>query len=166
MSDDTGLTINGPSSFRGAMLLLVIGLAATGYGAYDYVQQSEAVTNAVESDATITEMGVEADSSGSSTDAEYKPTVQFTYEYEGTSYTSTNVFPTDISPSYDTRSEAKSVLEGYETGDTVTAYVNPAEPGNAFLKNQTSNAPLLFVGIGLFFTVFGGVSAVKRYRRG
>jgi hypothetical protein len=39
-------------------LLLVVGLAATGFGAYDYVQQSEAVESATE----ITETDVETDS--------------------------------------------------------------------------------------------------------
>jgi len=93
MGDD-GLTISGPSTVRGAVLMLVIGLAATGYGAYDYTQQSNAVEDAVEVDATITDLDIESTSSaGSSTDVSYRPTVRFTYEYEGTAYASTNVFP-------------------------------------------------------------------------
>ena len=164
MSDD-GLSIDGPSTVRGAVLMLLIGLAATGYGAYDCTQQSDAVEDAVEVDATITELGVESTSTGSSTDASYRPAVRFTYEYDGTEYESTNVFPSTISPNYDTESAAREVIEGYAVDETVTAYVDPSNPGTAFLKHQRSNAPLVAVAIGLFFVLAGGASAVKQFRR-
>jgi len=163
VSDESGFSIDGPNTFRGAVLLLIVGLAASGYGAYDYVQQSDAVSDSVEIDAEITDIGVESVSSGSSPGVEFKPTVRFAYEYQGTSHTSTNVFPAAITKNYDTEAKARSVLEGYETGATATAYVAPDEPGSAFLKNQTSNSPLLFVGIGLAIAVVGGFSAVNRY---
>ena len=164
MADDSSFSINGPSTLRGAVILLIVGLLATGFGAYDYVQQSDAVANSVEVDAEITEIGVESVSSGSSSGASYKPTVQFTYEFEGTSYTGTNVFPAEISSNYDTESAARAVLEDYEAGDTVTAYVVSNDPSKAFLKNKTSNTPLLFVGIGLLFVLLGGASSVKHYQ--
>jgi len=94
MGDD-GLTISGPSTVRGAVLMLVIGLAATGYGAYDYTQQSNAVEDAVEVDATITDLDIESTSAGSSTDVSYRPTVRFTYEYEGTAYARHERVPVD-----------------------------------------------------------------------
>ncbi|MGQ5515464.1 DUF3592 domain-containing protein [Halococcus saccharolyticus] len=165
MSDGFNLPIDGLDTLRGAVILLVIGLAATGFGAYDYIQQSDTVANSVEVNAEITETGVvEASSPGSSLGADHKPTVRFTYNYEGTSYTGTNVFPAETSPDYDTRSEARSVIDGYETGDTVTAYIDPDEPDNAFLKNQTTNAPLLFAGVGMLFIIIGFVSSIKLYR--
>jgi|AntDeeMetagen134_2_1112570.scaffolds.fasta_scaffold01269_11 hypothetical protein len=166
MSDRFRLPIDGPDTLRGAVILLVIGLTATGFGAYDYIQQSDTVANSVEVNAEIIETGVvEANSPGSSLGVDHKPTVRFTYNHEGTSYTGTNVFPADTSPDYDTRSEARSVIDGYETGDMVTAYVDSDEPDDAFLKNQTTNAPLLFAGIGMFFTILGGISTAKLYRR-
>lgn len=134
MSDESGFSIDGPNTFRGAVLLLVVGLAASGYGAYDYLQQSDAVENSVEVDAEITEVGVESVSSSSSGGADFTPTVQFAYEYQATSYTSTNVFPAEITRNYDTEDAARSVLDDYETGETATAYVAPDDPGNAFLK--------------------------------
>jgi len=136
MGDD-GLTISGPSTVRGAVLMLVIGLAATGYGAYDYTQQSNAVEDAVEVDATITDLDIESTSAGSSTDVSYRPTVRFTYEYEGTAYASTNVFPSTISTNYDTESTARSVVEEYAVDESATAYVDPSDP-DAFLKHRTS----------------------------
>ncbi|RZV06028.1 uncharacterized protein DUF3592 [Natrinema hispanicum] len=163
MADDSEFSFNGPDTLRGAVIMLLIGLLATGYGAYDYVQQSEALTNAEEVTAELTTKGVDTDTGGSSSGVDYRPTVRFTYEYDGTSYTSTNVFPTTISPTYDTESEARSVLGGYETGDTVTAYVPPSDPDDAYLKHQSSNAPLLVVGIGLLFVVGGSVSTLNRY---
>jgi len=163
---ETTLSINGPSTLRGAVVLLVVGLAATGFGVYDYVQQSAAVEDSVEVDAEIVETGVETSASTSSSGTDYRPTVRFEYEYDGTSYTGDSVFPSETTPNYDTESAARSVLEGYEPGGTATAYVDPATPGDAFLKNRTSNAPLLFAGIGLFFVAVGGVSAAKRYPAG
>lgn len=160
MADD-GLSINGPQSYRAAAIMLVVGLGVTGYGAYDYVQQSQAVSDAVEVDAEVVSTGVESVSVSSSSGAEYKPTTEFTYEYEGTSYTSTNVFPAEVSQTYDTESAARDVVSEYEQSATVTAYVDPADPDGAFLKNSTSNSPLIFVGIGVVFAAVGGRSLLK-----
>ncbi|EMA63290.1 DUF3592 domain-containing protein [Halorubrum kocurii] len=160
MGDD-GLSVSGPKTRRGAVLMLVIGLAATGYGAYDYTQQSDAVADAVEVDAEITELNVESTSSGSSTDVDYRPTVRFTYEYEGTAYESANLFPSAISPNYDTESAARAAIEGYAVDEPATAYVDPADPDGAFLKDRTSNAPLVAVAVGLIFVLVGGRSAIR-----
>ncbi|WP_435366014.1 DUF3592 domain-containing protein [Haloarchaeobius sp. DYHT-AS-18] len=163
MSGDSTISVDGPSTFRGAVLFLVVGLAMTGFGAYDYLQQSDAMENAVSVDAEMTEVGVESDSAGSSTDVEYTPTVEFSYTYEGESYTSTNLYPAETTPSYDTRSAARDAVADYDEGATVTAYVSPDQPGNAFLKNEKSNSPLLFAGIGLFFVLVGGKSTLTQY---
>jgi len=159
MAGDSSLLINGPSTTRGALVLLVVGLAAAGFGGYDYLQQSEAVDDAVTVDAEVIETGVETVSGGRRGGVEYRPTVQFTYD--GESYTSTNVFPSVASPNYDTESAARDALDGAQAGDTVTAYVDPADPDGAFLLNQTSFAPLLFVLIGALFVVGGGRTVVQ-----
>ncbi|WP_435320475.1 DUF3592 domain-containing protein [Haloarchaeobius sp. TZWSO28] len=163
MSGDSNFSLDGPSSFGGAVVMLLVGLALTGFGAYDYVQQSSAVENAVTVDAEITEVGVESTAAGKGSDVEYRPTVRFTYTYDGESYTGTDVFPAETTPTYDTKSAAQSVLEGYETGDTATAYVSPDDPGDAFLKNKQSNSPLIFAGVGLFFVLVGGRSVMTNY---
>lgn len=164
MTRETTFSIDGPSTLKGAVALLLVGLVATGFGVYDYVEQSDAIEDSVDVDAEIIDIGVETVSSSSSSGVDYKPTVRFVYEYEGTSYTSGNVFPGQVSPNYDTESEARSVLNDYESGQTVTAYVDPDDPDDAFLRDRTSNAPLLLVGIGLFFVFVGGASARKHYR--
>lgn len=164
MADDWSLSVDTPDSLRRALLLLVVGLAATSFGAYDYIQQSDAVDDAVEVDAEVVAVGVDAAAGGSSAGTDYRPTAEFTYEYDGETYTSTSVFPSATSPNYDTESAAREVLAGYDAGDTVTAYVDPADPDGAFLLDRTSNAPLLFAGIGAAFVAVGGVSTLRRLR--
>ncbi|MFC6875449.1 DUF3592 domain-containing protein [Halobellus marinus] len=165
MADDSGISIDGPDTLRGALLLLVLGLGVTGYGAYDYVQQSDAIRSAVEVDATITDVGVETTSApAGNAQVKYEPRVEFTYEYQGESYTGTNVFPATIAPEYEQRSNAESVIDEYEDGMTVTAYVDPADPNDAFLQNKTSNTPLLAAGIGAVISLLGAVSALEKYR--
>ncbi|ELZ41192.1 hypothetical protein C463_13144 [Halorubrum californiense DSM 19288] len=159
---DGGLSIDGPKTLKGAVVMLLIGLAVTGYGAYDYTQQSDAVADAVEVDAEIAALDVESSSSGSSTSVDYRPTVRFTYEYEGNTYESTNVFPAAITSNYDTESAAREVIGEYAVGESTTAYVDPADPDGAFLKAQTSNAPLIAAALGVVFVLGGGASAVRR----
>jgi len=161
---DGSLSINGPKTLKGAVVMLLIGLAVTGYGAYDYAQQSNAVDDAVEVDATITELDVESRSSGSSPGVEYRPTVRFTYEYEGTEYASTNLFPSAITSNYDTESAAREAFDGYAVGEPATAYVDPSDPDGAFLRSQTSNAPLFAAALGLLFVLVGGRSTLRRVR--
>ena len=158
---DGGISVDGPKTLKSALALLLIGLAVTGYGAYDYTQQSNAVDDAVAVDAAITDVGVESTSTGSSPGTDYRPTVRFTYEYEGTEYASTNVFPSAITSDYDTESAAREVVAAYAVGESTTAYVDPADPDGGFLKTETSNAPLVAVGVGLLFVFVGGRSAIR-----
>jgi hypothetical protein len=165
MTESSSISIDGPETLRGALILLILGVGVTGYGAYDYVQQSDAIRNAVETDATLTEVDVVAQGSvggASGGDVDYEPDVTFTYEYQGQTYTETNVFPADIAPEYDTESKAESVIREYEEGSPVTAYVDATDPSHAFLKNRTSNQPLIAAGIGIVLSLLGAVSSVKK----
>ncbi|QGX93899.1 DUF3592 domain-containing protein [Haloplanus rallus] len=166
MTESSSFSIDGPDTLRGALILFIVGLGITGYGAYDYVQQSDAMRNAAEVDATITEVDVVTESSvGGAAGGEisYEPRVEFRYKYQGTTYTGTNVFPADINPEYD-KSNAEAVIDEYEEGESVTAYVDSTDPDHAFLKNKTSNQPLIAAGIGAMISVLGAVSALKKYR--
>ena len=162
MTDDSGVNINGPDSFKGALLYILIGIAIVSYGGYDYVQQTEAVRESVTVEATVTELSIETDSGTSSNrGVNYDPTVAFEYTYNGTTYTGTKIYPADIQENYETRSGAESVIEEYEQGTQTTAYVVPDRPEDAFLKNQTTNAPIIAVVLGGLFTLFATVSAVR-----
>ncbi|WP_277552254.1 DUF3592 domain-containing protein [Halobaculum limi] len=163
MSDD-GLQIDGPDSLRGALLFLVVGVAVAGYGVVDYTGQSDAVADAVEVDATVTAVGVEEASTPGEGTVDYTPRVRFEYDFRGTAYTGTRLYPATIAPEYDTRSAAEDAISDIDEGDTVTAFVDPSDPDGAFLRRDTSNAPLLAVAIGGVLALFGGYTTTKRLR--
>lgn len=140
--------------------MLVVGLAITGFGTYDYLNQSEAMSDAVAVDATVT--GTEVDSvSQRRGGPDYRPVVTYEYTYDGASYTSRNRYPATFEPDYETRSAAEAELQGYERGEPVTAYVNPDAPSEAFLVKETSSGPLKLAGIGGVIVVVGGVSILR-----
>lgn len=149
MPSDSGISIGSDllGSVRGGLLLLVLSIAITGFGVYDYTQQSDAVASAVEVDATITDTGVDTVSTRRG-GVDYKPTVSFEYRFEGTQHTAHNIYPSAVEPDYGTRADAEAELEPYAVGSTVTAYVDPDTPGSAFLKDEESNSPLKFAAIG------------------
>ncbi len=78
------------------------------------------------------------------------------HRYDGKEYSSSNVYPGELPRGFDTEDAAESVLDGYDTGDTVTAYVPPESPDDAYIKHESSNKPFLIIGIGVLFVV-GGV---------
>ncbi|WP_435179121.1 DUF3592 domain-containing protein [Halorussus sp. AFM4] len=153
------MEVNGPSGTLQIALTILVGLATIGYGAYSYSEQSSALDSAVEVDATITATSVTEDSAGKG--VHYEAHATFNYTYEGETYTSSNVYPGTLPREFDTREEAKSQLEGYEPGDTVTAYVPPDSPGNAYLKHESSNKPFFVIGFGALFVLVGVRSAFK-----
>jgi hypothetical protein len=143
--------------------MLLAGLALLGYGGYDYVQQSEALSDTETVDATVLETSIEEIQQRRGR-VDYEPTVTFEYSYGGETHTSSQLYPATIAPDYDTRSTAESQLDGYESGATVTAYVDPDSPGSAFLLDERSGATLKFAGIGALLAIVGGVGAFRRLR--
>ncbi|OYR59124.1 DUF3592 domain-containing protein [Halorubrum halodurans] len=163
MSPDTDVTVAGREidPVRGGLLFLVVGLAIAGYGGYDYLQQQQAIETAEPVEAAVLETDLDSTSSASSPDVDYYPFVRYEYAYRGERYTATGVYPASVRRSYDTRSAAADVIDEYETGETVTAYVTPDAPGDAFLRKQRSNAPFLAIGIGAVIALTGGRSALR-----
>lgn len=151
---------DGGSSALSALLAIVVGLAVLGYGGYDYAQQSDAVSNAVEVNATITEKGLDSVSKRRG-GTDYRPTVTFEYRYEGTNYTGTDVYPASTTSDFDAKSAARSDVAAYEVGEPVTAYVDPSSPSEGFLRAQESSAPLKLLGIGALFALLGIASLFR-----
>lgn len=168
MSDDAGLSgsIDGPSTLPGAIALLLVGLAISGYGVYDYVDQNEELRDSVTVEATITQADVVQTSSGNSgrVNIDYEPELQYEYQYEGTTYTGSSIYPADTATlSFDSRDAARSEISEYEENSTVTAYVLPSSPSESFLRAQRSSRPLVTAGFGVLIALFGAHS-VSRLR--
>jgi hypothetical protein len=145
-----------------AAVMLLAGLVTAGFGAYDYLGQSDAVEDAVEVEATVLETEVEEVSKRRG-GADYDPDVRFEYTYDGETYTSERMYPATFTPDHDTREGAEEVLEEYDTGATVTAYVNPGSPGGAFLKDETTKTPLVIAVLGTVMSLIAGASVVRSF---
>jgi hypothetical protein len=126
------------------LVSLLFGAGIAGYGGYDYLQQSEAVDDAVTVETTV----VDTEISSSGRRALYRVSAEHTYQYQGTEYTSEDVFPGSLAPRYATRNDAEDVLDDYEPGETATAYVDPESPNEAFLERDTAQTPFWLVGFG------------------
>lgn len=150
---------NGPSGTLQIAVALILGLGTMGYGAYSYTAQSSALDSAESVNATIASISVETIQERRGTD--YSPQATFSYTYKGEDYTSSNVYPGKLPREFDSKEEARSQLKGYEPDDTVTAYVPPGSPGNAFLKHKSSNKPFIVIGLGAI-VVLGTVYSMFR----
>lgn len=157
MADSSG-GVTGLNVRRAAILLLVVGVGLTGYGVFDGTQQSNAQEAVVAVNATVTGVGTER------VDLKFVPRVEYTYEFRGQSYTGTNLYATDLLTPYERRSAAESAVEDYERGTTVTAYVDPTEPENAFLEQRSSTTPSTATVIGALLAFFGAVSLLGTFR--
>lgn len=123
---------------------VLISLGLIGYGGYSYMNQSAALSSSVEVNATIDSTGVE-EVDGGRGDLEFRPEASYTYSFNGTEYSSENVYPGNLAPSFDSEERARLDLE---EGDSVTAYIKKGSPENAFLKHESSNTPFFLIGFG------------------
>jgi hypothetical protein len=131
---------------RKSVSLLFLALALVGFGGYSYVQQGQAVDNAVTVQATVDSAHVERIDSRRS--IEYEPDIEYTYQYRGETYTNDQVFPGPTVRTYSDRSKAASVVRSYEPGTTVRAYVRPSAPGDAFLIRERTPWPVRAFALG------------------
>ncbi len=139
------MEVRGPSSTLGVAVAVVLSLGLIGYGGYSYMSLTDAISSSVSVNATVDSVGVE-EVDGRRGSIEFRPEASFTYSFNGTEYTSSNVYPEGLAPSFDTEEEARLDLE---EGDPVTVYVERDSPGEAFLKHERSNKPLFMIGFGL-----------------
>jgi hypothetical protein len=131
---------------RKSVYLLVLAVILIGAGGYSYVQQGQAVDNAVTVQATVDSARVERIDGRRS--IEYEPEIEYTYRYQGETYTSEQVFPGPTIRTYSDRSKAQSVVRSYEPGTTVQAYVRPSAPGDAYLIRERTPWPARALVLG------------------
>lgn len=151
----------GPQQLLSSVILM-LGLVLVGYGGYVYVQESTALSDAVEVEAQITETEI-VRASAMRGDTVYVPTATFEYRFGGTDYTSANLFPAGSTKRYKDRADAASVLSDLAVGDTVTAYVVPSAPGEAFLRDSRPDTSGRFLIFGAFVGLVGGLRLVQTW---
>ena len=152
-----------------AIILLVGGIVVTAMGIGAYQSQTEALDNAVEVEATIVTSEVEVYEDefrstprdrdrvrGTTETPEYRLVIEFEYEFEGEQYRSSNIDVAGSVEKFDDRSDAQEALAEYPEGSQTTAYVNPDEPGEAFLEDELPLGTYLIPGFGGFL-LFGSV---------
>ena len=121
---------------------------------------SGSIDNAVNISATVADTNVRTDSSRrGSTD--YQAEIDFNYSFEGEDYTSGFIYPLDDDREFSTEEEAQEFLQSYSAGTEVDAYVSPETPDEAFLNNESSDQPLIFLLIGGLMTLSAGYKTVK-----
>jgi len=147
-----------------AVLFLLLGSGALVYGYMNYTAQGDAINDAVSVNGTVVDTEIETHSGRRSTD--YEPVVRFEYIYKGQSYQSNNMYPAGVSDYIDTRYGAKSVLDNYRESSDVSAYLDPDSPSEAFLKQERSNQPLVFMGIGVFMIIAAGYLVIHSFLLG
>lgn len=137
-----------------------ISLAMLGYGYTQYQGQSESINNAVKINATVAETDIRTDSSRRG-GPDYQAEISFDYRYDDSNYSSNFIYPLDDDKEFETESEAQEYLETYSNGRNVEAFVNPDEPGKAFLNAERSDQPLLLILIGGLMSLLGGYKVLK-----
>lgn len=146
-------------------LLLLLALGLLGVGGYEYVQQSQAVDDAVAVEATVTDATIDRIESGRGA-TEYEPEISYRYRYDGRTYTSDEVFPGPSIRTYTDRTDAQAIVEQYESGTTVRAYVLPSEPKTAFLIKARTPWPLQAIVAGSALLVIGLLAALGSQQPG
>jgi hypothetical protein len=142
------------------------------------------VADATEVRAEITDVGVAAErraidaddgeGGAGATRTEYVPRVTFEYTFDGERHTASTVEPPSAGAEATHRSPTESGARDHhdhEVGDTVTAHVDPARPGEGVLEPATGTTRDLVLAVGGVAMVVLGVGfavasvAVRRDRR-
>jgi len=108
-----------------------------------------------EVDARITKSEVYSKDqwSGSQQTTYYRPRVEFSYTYDGKSYTGTRL---QWFEEPDTRlAKIEDVLKRFPEGERTKAYVNPEDPSQAVLDREATGDATTYVAIGSLFSVIG-----------
>jgi len=153
-----------------ALLIVAFGVAFAGFGWHSLQEEQADLNNAIEHEGEVQSVAIEEDVTRRDrdddgvreTDRDYEPVVEYTYEYQGETYTSESVFP-GPDQSFDSRSTAEDYTGEYEAGRTVTVYVNEQDPSSAFLVRESSSLEYkLFMGVGAVVAVIGLLSPFFR----
>lgn len=134
-------------------LIFLGGAVGFGYHAFTTDETAEQrLANAKEVNATVLQNDVrrEPNSNEAGNIADFRVDIQFEYTYDGERYRSDLLYPTASEVKFDREEDALTIADAHEEGETVTAYLDPAHPDEAFLidqKQSTLQFNLLLLGI-------------------
>lgn len=147
----------------GLLVMVVAGLVCAGFGGWLLHDQTQQLETFEPVDAELRTAEVdhwEEYNDGRYIDT-YAPEVSYSYVVDGQRYTSENFRPGTGRETFRDRAEAAALLDGYEAGQQVTAYVDPQNPEQAFLSTETGDAPYYFIGFGGLFAFAAGVGLLR-----
>jgi hypothetical protein len=143
------------------VVIILVGIGLVFFGYNGYTSQNQALKNPVNVSATVTETGIDRQSS-SRGGLDYQSEITFEYSYEGQDYTSSNMYPGGQKPKdYNVESNAREVVDKYSQGSEITVNVPTENPGEAFIKAKKTNNPLIGIGFGMLFILLGSYKFMK-----
>ena len=134
-----------------AILFLTVAVGFVGLGGWLAQTQHQRITTYRPTAATVLASGIERQRSSRGTT--YSATVRYRYQIGNQTYESGEIRPLSLgSASY---SWANEIIARFPVGQHVTAYYNPAAPGQAFLDRRYSFDPYLFIFFAMPFGATG-----------
>ena len=144
---------------RAAIMLVfgTFGVVMLWVGVTQYFQQKRLLARASAIEAEIIESRVKSSTSSnmdrrplrSTSTTTHAPVMRFRYTLGGAVYESDMLRPSIIERTYASADDARAELSPFPVGARVTAMVDPSLPERAFLVNEASAAPVVFVIVGL-----------------
>lgn len=144
------------------LVLVLVGIFLGGIGFLPVYEHNVAVQEGQPTTAVIqsTSVDVDVDDDG---DRSYTPVVVYEYTVDGTTYTSDNTFPGRFTRTRESQSWARGIVDEYEPGDEVTVHYDPANPGNAYLRND--GWPTTWY-LGIAYVLLASIAGVWLIRTG
>lgn len=145
-------------------MALLLGVGFVAAGGYLYHTEQQATENAEAVEATVVSSDViherERRQDGRGERDSYRPEIEYRYSFDGETYTTDNVCPgvgSGCGPSEEDLNDVEAFVEEYPADATVTAYVPPDAPSNAYLvEGGSSNVLYLgLAGAGLVTMLLG-----------
>lgn len=144
-------------------LFLISGLGLLGYGLLSTVEALQSRSwPSVQGAVTVSRMDSYIDKDEDGATVMYKAVIQYAYQVDGRQYRGSRVSLGDYSSS-DPRSAA-AIIQRYPAGGAARVYYNPAAPEKALLEPGFSPTQLILPGIGLAFSLVGGLLSFRVIR--
>ena len=135
------------------MVFVAAGLLFAGVGTGTAIRQARALAHSHPVSATVVGLDIETHTTNGRGGTTYRPVVRFQYQVDGTTRMGDRVGPLGESHG---GHWAWRVLDRYEVGQRVTAWVRDDLPDSAYLEHVSSFTPYYMLSFGV---VFAGFSA-------